>query len=117
MIVNTKPAIASGTQPPSSILMMFAEKNPMSMTRNARVADRDARPVAELHRLLRERKGPGDERLRRDDGRERRDDHERVLRPPLDHAVEGVLHLAPREKEGALPEIVEEQRRKDDRVP
>ena len=102
----------------------------LALGRRRGVDDRDARKEAELHRLLRQRERARDERLRRDDGRDRREDDHRVEERRRHQRVEGTLdrELAgrgaetrrartARQQQRALPEVVEEQRREDDAVP
>jgi hypothetical protein len=89
------------------------------------VLDRDAREEAELHGLVGEREGAGDQRLRGDDGGRGREGDERVGEPALgDHGEEGVVGDGARglgvrslEQERALAEVVEQQRREHHGVP
>ncbi len=83
-----------------------------------RVEDLEARQVVELHRLRRERVGTGDQRLRRDHGRHRRQDRERRDAPLRCEVVEGALdRLGVVGEQRGLPEVVQQQRRQHDHVP
>ena len=91
--------------------------------------DVEARHEAELHRLLGQGECARDERLRGDDGRDRRErdhrieerwGHERVERPverTLARGAEAARIGTARQQERALPEVVEEERGKHDGVP
>ena len=83
------------------------------------VADFEPREEAEPDRLRHEREGAGDERLRGDDGRGRRQ-HDHRDQQPLRREGEEELIVSDRsaaDQIGALPEVVEEERRIDDSVP
>ena len=76
------------------------------------VFDVEARRVAELNRLPRQRERAGDERLRGDDGGQRGQHHERQQRPRRRHQVEGLRRRARVEQDQrALAEVVQHQRR------
>ncbi len=78
----------------------------------------DPRPEAQLHALPRQGEGARDDRLRGDDRRGRREDDEGVERPVRREAEEEVVHpLGVGEEEGALPRVVEDQRRVDEPEP
>src|SRR2546428_1021519 len=80
--------------------------------------DRDARAVVELHALLCQREGAGDEGLRCHDGGERRNHDERIQEGTRRQEVERVLDgVGDAEHQRALPEIVEEERGEDDHEP
>ncbi len=83
------------------------------------VDHRDARRVAELHRLVRERERARDQRLARDDrGQGREDQHRDEERRAADQVVERVRDVvAALEEQRALAEVVEEQAREHDRGP
>ncbi len=82
------------------------------------VDDRDAREVAELHGLLREREGARDQSLRGNDRGSGRHGDGRVHEPRRDHRVKRVCReLGMLQQERALAEVVEDQRRQDDGVP
>ena len=73
---------------------------------------------AELDRLLRQGEGPGDHRLRGDDGGERRQDDQRIMRPVRRQMVERALEaLGMGQQQGALAEIVQHQGRQNDEEP
>ena len=77
--------------------------------RSRRMNDRDARPVVELHALLCQREGGGDESLRSHDGRERRDHDERIQEGARCQEVERVLDgVGDAQHQRTLAEIVEE---------
>ena len=83
------------------------------------VADVEARQVVELHRLCGQRERPGEQCLRGDDRRHRRQDRQRCDRPFRRHAEEGLADLFARRgrQQGRLTEVVEQQRRQHDGVP
>ena len=73
----------------------------------------DAHPgeVGQLDGLHRDGEGAGDEGLGGDDGRERRDDHQRDLRPVRCHVEEGIetgrqQFVGMRERPGTLSEVI-----------
>ena len=77
-----------------------------------RVANGETRQKPELDGLPREGEGAGDHGLAGDDGGNRRQHHHRDQRPARIEPVEGVVDgVRVREQQGALPEIVEDQRR------
>ncbi len=80
--------------------------------------DVESRRVAERNRLAGQREGTGDERLRRDDGRRRGQRHHRQQCPGGRHHEERLLGcVRMHEQQGALPEVVQKQRRQDEREP
>ena len=82
------------------------------------VVDPQARHVAELDRLAREREGARDHGLRGDDRGRRGEEDERQeapLRRELEERVVGRGRA--RQEERALAEVVQEERRKDEREP
>jgi len=82
------------------------------------VDNREARTVAELHALLREGKGAGNESLRRHDRRERRHRHdgiqEDIRRQPVERVLDGAGQA---QKQRALAEVVQQQCRQDHTEP
>ena len=83
-----------------------------------RMLDMHARQIAELDRLLRDREGAGNDRLRRDDGRGHGKEDQRQRRPLRGHPDQRVVErVRRRQQHGALPEVVEQQRRPDQQVP
>ena len=75
-----------------------------------RVADLDARAVAQLHGLPRQREHRRDQRLAGDACRGRRQNHKRHHQPGRRHPVEHVLgSLRMLQQQGALPEVVQHQ--------
>jgi hypothetical protein len=109
--------------------MTFAPKNARSMTRkNAardlpvlrprRVINPHPRTEPELHGLHRQRVRAGDDGLRRNNGGGRRERDERVERPCRREQVERVLRGRGLAKEQrTLAEVIEQQRRQDNREP
>ena len=83
------------------------------------VADFKSRQQAELDRLTRQRIGAGDHGLACDHGRRRwPDDDHRNQRPVRKHQEERILdRLRIGNHQGALPEIVQRQRRQHDEEP
>ena len=80
--------------------------------------DLHAREVAELDGLPRQREDAGDDRLRRDDGRHRRQNHQRIERPFRREQIERIVRggrIADQQR--ALAEVVEDERRSDDAEP
>ncbi len=83
-----------------------------------RLADRDPRQEAELHRLARDRVGARDHRLRGDDRRDGREHDHRDLSPARDEQEERVRdRLRVCEDQAALAEVVERQRGEDEQEP
>ena len=86
--------------------------------RLGRVDDPHARAVAELHSLLRERVGTGDQRLRGDHCGHRGKHDERVERPVRRHPIEGVIdRTRVVDEQRALPEVHEHEARQHQPVP
>jgi hypothetical protein len=76
------------------------------------------RRIAQLHRLLRDRKRAGDHRLRCDDRRHRRERDQRVERPRRRQQVERIRDRRRiDDQQRALAEIVERERRQHERAP
>ena len=82
------------------------------------VHDVHAREEPELDRLLGERIGAGDDRLRRDHGRERGEGNQRVVRPGGGELIERALERAGlHQQQAALAEIIERERGQGDGEP
>ena len=80
--------------------------------------DLHARQIAELHRLPGQRKGAGDHRLRGDHRGNRGEPHQRVDRPVRGKPEERVLDRRRiGEKKPPLPEVIQQQGRKDKAQP
>ena len=91
----------------------------LSVLARRRVLDVEARAVAELNRLPRQRKRAGNQRLRRDHRGHRRQHDERDTAPsaaPADRTARTRSRDA-RQQHRALAEVVEEQRRQHEREP
>ncbi len=82
------------------------------------VLDVEARSIAELNRLLRQRKGPGNECLRGDDCGGGREAHEREERPGGREQEERLLGgVAIDEQQRALTKVIQDQRGQHERIP
>ena len=80
--------------------------------------DVEARQVAELDRLSRERRGAGDRGLRGDHGGCGGEDHHRIERPARKRVIEGIVDGGGiGDQQRALAEVVQHQRRQHHREP